>query len=395
MNNMITAQMVQAAERIVAALSHNASPVLRRAHQRFPENLWNGAHLIEGDGRRAALDLGQVIRADRSPSRTRAELSRAEAQQLFDLARRRRPDFTGTNYGVTIVDSSAGPAVVRNQLGERKETLLKIWFPENVIINHARECGARAPKMLYSGVDPYTGREFTIMEYVTGETRPFSDPEVLRWLPDLLDQVQLMSAHPLPEGMKMDIPSWQQAMIQNADNVYDGLPPWHRSRLDELGVGPLSTIVRPDHGRAGEPAVFGHNDLYPQNLRFDDQKKLWILDWENGGPSDPHYNATLFIDRVGPLNDTTHAAITDMWNERLSSMHPGVDTESALSMYQKMEDWRGLVLSSGTMEERVAGDPDLLTTWAGKFEKRISRNPDLPEFSEDDLRSILGRWVDL
>jgi hypothetical protein len=111
-----------------------------------------------------------------------------------------------------------------------------------------------------------------VMQYIPGQTRGNEDPELMNWLPDLLGQVKSISARPLPAEMAMDIPTWQQQMIQHADNAYHNLPPEHRARLDQLGLGPLSDYLRPDLSRAGEPTFFGHNDLYMGNLHFDPQE---------------------------------------------------------------------------------------------------------------------------
>lgn len=213
-----------------------------------------------------------------------ADFREAPFYKLYEQVRDLEPDFAGTGNRVNLVDASSGPAVVRFRKEQPAVTFLKKWMPENTAIAYAHECNVRTPKILHSGVDPSTGGEFTIMQYVPGETRGFDDPELMNWLPDLLDQVQSMSSHPLPAGMEMDIPGWQQQMIQNADEAYHNLPADRRSRLRELGIGPLSEYVQPDRSRSDEPVVFAHNDLYPLNLRLDEQGKLWIFDWETAGP---------------------------------------------------------------------------------------------------------------
>lgn len=267
-------------------------------------------------------------------------------------------------------------------------------MPENTAIEYARECDVRTPKILYAGTDPATDTEFTIMQYIPGETLSFNDPDLLNRLPDLLDQVQSMSSHPLPAGMELDIPGWQQQMIQNADDAYRNLPPDQLSRLDELGIGPLSEHVRPDLSRAGEPVVFAHNDLYPLNLLLDDQRKLWILDWELAGPGDPLHNASLFLERLWGMDEVTRARATAMWIERISPVNPAVDIEATLNMYRSMAHWRGTVMGAAEMRPSVAADPSSFERWVDLYHERFSQNSNFPDLSRDELHTLLRRWVE-
>ncbi|MEU7633044.1 aminoglycoside phosphotransferase family protein [Nocardia sp. NPDC049220] len=432
----IIAEMLQAAERIAAALVYKAAPYISETHHEFPHGILNTFERVQHEDERLAPEIygvGPDARAERNTTaehpesgvdargpvhepdptaeegspdssieeqihrndRHRFEITPEEARELYEQVRDREPDFAGTGNRVNLVDTSAGPAVVRFKKEEPAVTFLKKWMPENTAIRYARDCGdVRTPDILYAGVDPTTGGEFTIMRYVTG-TRPSNDPE-LNWLPDLLDQVQSMSSHPVPAGMELDIPGWQQQMIQHADDAYHNLPPDRLSALDELGIGPLSEYVQPDYRRAGEPIVFAHNDLYPSNLRLDDQGKLWIFDWETAGPSDPLYNASFFLNRMGlGVDEATRARATAMWTERVSPVNPAAHTESALRMYRTMEDWRGIAMCAGKMSRSDAADPNLLENEVDWYHERFSRQPDWPDISRDKLRTLLRKWAEL
>ncbi|WP_159850065.1 aminoglycoside phosphotransferase family protein [Nocardia sp. CY41] len=414
--------MLQAAKRLSDAIAEKAAPQVGEAHREFPHGIRDGLdRTTRGDEQSAAeLDrLGAAGHADRDNDaaqpatergtpdssiaehtprggRDRSEVSAEEARELYAQVRDREPDAAGTGNRVNRVDTTAGPAVVRFGVERPIVTMLKKWMPENAAINYARECGVRTPKILYSGADPSTGRAFTIMQYVPGETRGFNDPEMMNWLPDLLDQVQLMSSRPLPVGMNLDIPEWQQQMIRHADDAYRDLPPEQRSRLDRLGIGPLSDYVQPDLSRSGEPTVFAHNDLYPSNLRLDDQGKLWIFDWETAGPGDPLYNAGFFLERMGKgVDDATRAQATDMWLDRVSPANSSVDTGATLGMYRTMEDWRGVTVCSETMPRAVSADPDRFEGWVDWYDTRLSRHPDpWPDIPKDELRTLLRGWVE-
>ncbi|MEU7764838.1 aminoglycoside phosphotransferase family protein [Nocardia sp. NPDC049190] len=418
----VIAKMLEAAKRLADAIAEKIGPWVSKAHYEFPREVRDGLdRTTHGDEQSAAeLDrLGSAGHADRdngaerpaiedgSPhssieahtphgGRDPSEISAEEARELCEQVRDREPDAAGTGNRVNLVDTTAGPAVVRRGLDQPTVTILKKWMPENAAINYAREVGVRTPKILYSGTDPSTGREFTIMQYVPGETRGFNDPELLNWLPDLLDQVQLMSSRPLPVGMNLDIPEWQQQMIRHADDTYHNLPPEQRSRLDRLGIGPLSDYIQPDLSRSGESTVFAHNDLYPSNLRLDDQGKLWIFDWETAGPGDPLYNAGFFLQRMGTgIDGATRAQATDMWLDRIMPANSSVDTGAVLSTYRTMEDWRGVTVCAEIMPRVVSADPSRFEGWVDYYDTRLSRNPEpWPDIPKDELRMLLRQWVE-
>ncbi|MEU7769592.1 phosphotransferase, partial [Nocardia sp. NPDC049190] len=333
------------------------------------------------------------------PDPNRFEIFSEEAQELYEQVRDREPNFAGTGNRVHLVDTSAGPAVVRSKKEQPLVIFLKKWMPENTAIEDARECGVRTPKILYAGVDPATGTDFTIMEYIPGRTPDFNDPEVMNWLPDLLDQVQLMSSHSVPAGMELDIPGWQQQMIQHADDAYHNLPQDQLSRLRQLGIGPLLEYIRPDLSRAGEPVVFAHNDLWPPNLRLDDHGKLWILDWELAGPSDPLFNAAFSLERLSLPDEATRARATEMWIERVSPANPAVDTEAVLRMYGAMREWRKMVMYVEPTPRSVAEDPSRLeerVNWYHQSLSRLSRLSETePGISRDELQTLLLRWAEL
>ncbi len=414
--------MLEAAGRLAAAMAEKAGPRVSGAHREVPQGIRYGLDRTTRSGEQSAAELdrlGAAGHADRDTGgerpatdggssdssieehplrggRDRSEISGKEARELYEQVRDREADAAGNQNRVNKVDTSAGPAVVRRGLDQQGATMLKKWMPENAAHDYARECGVRTPRILYAGTDPSTGRKFTILQYVPGETRGFNDPEMMNWLPDLLDQVQLMSARPLPAGMNLDIPEWQRQMIRHADDDFGNLPPERQSRLDRLGIGPLSDYVRPDSSRSGEPAVFAHNDLFPFNLRLDDHGKLWIFDWEVAGPGDPLYNAGLFLERMGSgIDDATRSRATDMWLDRITPANSTVDTSATLSMYRTMEDWRGITLCSETMPRQVSADPDRFEFWVDWYDSVLSRNSEpWPDIPKDDVRTVLRGWVE-
>ncbi|MFI6315378.1 phosphotransferase family protein [Nocardia fusca] len=253
----------------------------------------------------------------------------------------------------------------------------------------------RTPRLLYAGTDPATGTDFMVMQYVPGETHGFDDPELMNWLPDLLDQVKLIASHPLPAELAMDIPTWQRQMIQHADNAYHNLTPEHRARLDQLGLGPLSDYVQPDLSRAGEPTFFGHNDLFMGNLQFDPQKKPWILDWACAGPSDPLYDAGFFLERALSSASETVGPATDMWLDRVPLANPDVDAKAVLRTYQAMEDWRGMAMVAAKVPRTIAEDPGKLDDWTLFYNHRLSRHPEppWPSVPRDEMADMLRGWV--
>jgi aminoglycoside phosphotransferase (APT) family kinase protein len=386
--------MLEAAQRLVDTIARKAGPRVSEEHREAPRGL------LYGLDRTANAQVRSVAELDRFDAATPAErdtgrpgISDEEARELYRQVRDLEPDAAGTANRLNRVETSAGPAVVRREVEQPLATMLKKWMPETAAVAHARACGVRTPRILYSGTDPSTGRGFTIMQYVPGETLTYEDPRVMSSLPDLLDQVQLMAAHPLPAGMRFDIPRWQQQMIQHADDAFRDAPQ-RQARTGQLGIGTLSDYVRPDFSRAGEPTVFAHNDLYPANLRLDDHGNLWIFDWDTAGPSDPLYNANFFLQRMDTgMDAATHAQATDMWLDRISP-NPSVDISATFDTYRTMEDWRAVTLCTDMMPREVATDPASFDWWVNWYDRRISRQPDWPDIPKDELRTILRGWIE-
>ncbi|MEU4841603.1 aminoglycoside phosphotransferase family protein [Nocardia testacea] len=429
----LNARMLEAARRLAAALVDSSTPRVSERHREYSHVIQAGldrttrageqstsgidsiGSAVQGGRAREHADAGAHVRepvgrpepaaggrgADtfsdqRVPSggRDRFEISSDEARELYERVRDREPDFTGTGNRVSRVETSVGPAVVRFRSGRPLETFIKQWLPENTAISYARECGVRTPKLLYSGADPSTGRDFTIMQYVPGETHGFDDPELMNWLPDLLDQVKSLSSHPLPTELRMDIPTWQRQMIQHADDAYHNLTPEHRARLDQLGLGPLSHYVQPDLGRAGEPTFFAHNDLFPGNIQFDEQGQVWLLDWACAGPSDPLYDAGFFIERALASASDDVAPATAMWLDRVPLANPDVDAKAVLRTYQAMEDWRGMAMVAEKVPRTIAEDPGKIDHWSLFYNHRLARHrePPWPDLSKDQVTEMLRGW---
>lgn len=408
--------MLEAAKRLADALHGGAAPGIRESLREGPRKVRDGLDLVaHEDAQHTGLNkLGRAVHPDTEPAasrespdpsiadttrwgdRDRSGISREEAQAAVEQARDREPNFAGTGHRLNLVYTSSGLAVVRFPLESPTVPRLKRWMPEDAAINHARECGVRTPEVFYAGTDSLTGRDFMITQFVAGETLRRDDPELLNWLPDLLNQVQLMSSRPSPVGPDLDIPRWQQQLIRHADGMYDGLSPEARSRLDRLGIGRLSDYFQPDLGRSGEPVVFAHNDLFPTNLRRDEQERLCILDWECAGPSDPLYDASFFLARLrGNVDDATIAQATDMWLERITPADSAVDARAALREYHAMEDWRAVAMCSETMPGTVAADPSRFERWVEQYDRRLSRSPELSlDIPKDELRTLLRGWLE-
>ncbi|WP_416567212.1 aminoglycoside phosphotransferase family protein [Nocardia testacea] len=389
--------MLRAAKRIAAVIA-DVAPGVSGSHHEFPEGIRHGLDRVSDAERRPTTVGSANSSAERHPrddGSARSEISAEEGRALYEQVRSREPDSSDTGNRISQVDTSAGPAVVRFELERPIVPPQMRWMPQRTAVDFARACGVRAPRILYTGTARSTGREFTIMQYVPGRTLGFDDPEMMNWLPDLLDQVQSMAARPLPAGMDLDIPTWQQRMIRHADANYHGLSPVQRSRPEQLGIGPLSDYVQPDLNRAGERTSFAHNDLYPPNLRLDEQQNLWLLDWDSAGPSDPLYNAGFFLERMGRnVDDATHAQATDMWLERIMPANCPVDTAAALGMYRDMEDWRALTMSSEAMRHAVSRDPSEFDGWVDWYDGLLARHPDWAVIPKDELRDLVRGWTE-
>lgn len=198
------ARMVEAARRLVDIMARKAGPRVSEAYRGPPRGLRYGLdHTAHAQARSAAgldrLDTTAPAERDTDTCRRRSAISAAEARELLRQVQDLEPDAAGTVNRVNRVETTAGPAVVRRSVDQPPATMLKRWMTETAAIAHARASGVRTPRNLYSGTDPATSREFTIIQYIPGETLSYSDPRVMSSLPDRLDQAQLMAAHP-PTG---------------------------------------------------------------------------------------------------------------------------------------------------------------------------------------------------
>lgn len=191
--------MLEAARRLVDTIARKAGPQVSEVHRGTPRGIRYGLDRTAHAQARSVAEfdrLDTAARTERDTGRDRREVSEEEARELYRQVRDLEPDAAGTVNQLNRVETRAGPAVLRRELDQPPATMLKTWMPETAAIAHARACGVRTPRILYSGTDPSTGREFTIMQYIPGETLDYDDPRVMSSLPDLLDQVQLMAARP-------------------------------------------------------------------------------------------------------------------------------------------------------------------------------------------------------
>lgn len=150
----------------------------------------------------------------------------------------------------------------------------------------------------------------------------------------------------------------------------------------------------PDFSRSGEPTVFAHNDLYPADLRIDDDGNLWIFDWDFAGPSDRLYNANFFLQRMDTGMDApTHARATDMWLDRISP-NSSIDIGTTFDTYRTMEDWRAVNQCTEMMPRSVATGSESFEWWVNWCDRRISRQPDWPDIPKGELRTVLRGWIE-
>ncbi|MFI7671969.1 amidase family protein [Nocardia sp. NPDC049526] len=324
------------------------------------------------------------------------EISQEEAQRLCDQVRDREPDFEGLTSEIYLVHTSSGLAVIRLGKEPPKVNFLKKWMPENTAREYARAGGVRAPKTLYNGLDRSTGREFTIMQYIPGKMPTFNGSDLPDWFFDLLDQVQLTSTLPLPPGMDgIDIPEWQRQMIEHADKEYHNLPQHLLSKLREIGIEPLSNFIQPDRSRSGEKTGFNHNDACRPNLVLY-RNKVWTLDWDLAGPSDPLWNVQFFFERaiVSLPDEADRARAAAIWIERISYENPAVDIKAVFTTYGRFEAWRKMMLEFEEMLESIATEPSRFGYWVDFYHEWLSIiSAPRPGISREELSARFRRWA--
>ena len=185
--------------------------------------------------------------------------------------------ITNHNYVVTV-DGGRGGTYVMRIPGDGTDTFID---REREHKNHvaAAEAGV-TPPVLYT-LEP---EKCTVVPFIQGETM---HPESLAGHPDRLEKVVdvIRTYH-------------AKATFANEIHVFDMIREYMRMATDVNASFPsdwpdilrMGEEIEQAMGRDVPRPTACHNDLLSENFILDGSGKMWIIDWEYGGMTDPYFD---------------------------------------------------------------------------------------------------------
>ena len=189
--------------------------------------------------------------------------------------------ITNRNYLVTVDGDPRAPGVGRFVLripGEGTETFIDRTRELN---NHAAAAAAGVTTPLLHVIQP---GDCTVVPFIQGETM---HPESLAAHPDRLEKVvaAMRTYH-------------ERAVFANETRLFDMVREYLRMAQDVNAPRPEETDWMLEQCRLIEAAMERdqpaftacHNDLLSENFILAPDGKMWIIDWEYGGMTDPYFD---------------------------------------------------------------------------------------------------------
>jgi len=189
--------------------------------------------------------------------------------------------ITNRNYLVTVDGDPRAPGVGRFVLripGEGTETFIDRTRELN---NHAAAAAAGVTPPLLHVIQP---GDCTVVPFIPGETM---HPESIAGHPDRLEKIvaAMRTYH-------------EKAVFANEIRLFDMVRQYLRMAQDVNAPRPEEIAWMLAQGRRietamerDEPAFTAcHNDLLSENFILAPDGKMWIIDWEYGGMTDPYFD---------------------------------------------------------------------------------------------------------
>ena len=189
--------------------------------------------------------------------------------------------ITNRNYLVTVDGDPGAAGVGRFVLripGEGTEAFIDRTRELN---NHAAAAAAGVTPPLLHVIQP---GDCTVVPFIRGETM---HPESLAGHPDRLEKIvaAMRTYH-------------QKAVFVNKIRVFDMVREYLRMAQDVNAPRPEEIAWMLEQGRRIETAMERdapaftacHNDLLSENFILAPDGKMWIIDWEYGGMTDPYFD---------------------------------------------------------------------------------------------------------
>jgi len=189
--------------------------------------------------------------------------------------------ITNRNYVVTVDGDPGAPGVGRFVLripGEGTEAFIDRTRELN---NHAAAAAAGVTPPLLHVIQP---GDCTVVPFIPGETM---HPESIAGHPDRLEKIvaAMRTYH-------------EKAVFANEIRLFDMVRQYLRMAQDVNAPRPEEIDWMLEEGRRIEAAMERdqpaftacHNDLLSENFILAPDGKMWIIDWEYGGMTDPYFD---------------------------------------------------------------------------------------------------------
>ncbi len=189
--------------------------------------------------------------------------------------------ITNRNYLVTVAADPDAPGVGRFVLripGEGTETFID---RTRELHNHAAAAATGVTPPLLHVIQP---GDCTVVPFIQSETM---HPESLAGHPDRLEKIvaAMRTYH-------------EKAVFDNEIHLFDMIRDYLRMAGDVNAARPEELEWMLAQGRRIEPALERdqpaptacHNDLLSENFLLAPDGKMWIIDWEYGGMTDPYFD---------------------------------------------------------------------------------------------------------
>ncbi len=211
--------------------------------------------------------------------------------------------ITNRNYVATVDGEPGAPGVGKFVIripGEGTDTFID---RERELSNHRAAAAAGVTPPLLHVIQP---GDCTVVPFIEGETM---HPESIAGHPDRLEKIvdAMRTYH-------------ENAVFTNEIRVFDMIRTYHGMQKDVGAPRPSETdwmmaqSARIEEAMKRDAPAFTacHNDLLSENFILTPEGKMWVIDWEYGGMTDPYFDLGDFCVET-PLTEAEERAILERY----------------------------------------------------------------------------------
>ena len=211
--------------------------------------------------------------------------------------------ITNRNYVATVDGEPGAPGVGKFVIripGEGTDTFID---RERELSNHRAAAAAGVTPPLLHVIQP---GDCTVVPFIEGETM---HPESIAGHPDRLEKIvdAMRTYH-------------ENAVFTNEIRVFDMIRTYHGMQKDVGAPRPSETdwmmaqSARIEEAMKRDAPAFTacHNDLLSENFILTPEGKMWVIDWEYGGMTDPYFDLGDFCVET-PLTEVEEKAILEQY----------------------------------------------------------------------------------